>query len=119
MIMNLYTQSWTRIQKPFRLNFSISEVTGAPTELLPRLSPSSHQPFLLAYCFPVSLLTVLRPPRCSFNRSKKRFLGAVLITFSHFPSLPLSLLASSVPPFHPLSLPLSLPSFIPSVLLIF
>lgn len=75
--------------KPFRLNFSISEVTGAPTELLPRLSPSSHQPFLLAYCFPVSLLTVLRPPRCSFNRSKKRFLGAVLIVFTIFCFLPI------------------------------
>lgn len=88
--------SWTSIPNP-KLAFKshsgwispISDVTGTPAELLPRLSPSSHHPFLLAYCFPVNLLTVLRPPRCNFNRSKKRFLGAVLIVFTIFCFLPI------------------------------
>lgn len=48
--------SWTSIPSPgfaFKSHSGwispISEVTGTSPELLPRLSPSSHQPFLLAY----------------------------------------------------------------------
>lgn len=86
-----WTQSWTCIQKPFRLNFSHfrsdRNSNWATSQAFTFFSPVPSSCLLKTVFLPS--ITVIRPPRCSLNRSKKRFLGAVLIVSAIFCCLPI------------------------------